>query len=140
MDSGDIVFYIILALSIIVPLIGKKKEKPDSSGKPQPSASGREVDQPTVRPDLEGRKPQSQVQRRKSSVEMIRQADRTKATGPVSAKEEDRLPTTASPDAGQGGDSMKAEPSNPINPENDFQHLDEVKKALIYGEIMRTKF
>jgi hypothetical protein len=33
MDSGDLVFYIILALSILVPLIGKRKEKlmiPDS--------------------------------------------------------------------------------------------------------------
>jgi len=138
MDSGDLVFYIILALSILVPLIGKRKEKPDDTR--QPSSSRPEVSQPMGSPHSEASSPSWQGHKNKSSFEVTKRTNQSIEKSPVFEETEDRLRVSTSSDADQSTDSKTTEPSNSIHPEKDFQHLDEVKKALIYGEIMRTKF
>lgn len=43
-------------------------------------------------------------------------------------------------DSKKAGSDPAIEPANFLNPADDFQKFDDVQKALIYGEIMKTKF
>lgn len=147
MDNGGdwlyyIVFLIIAGISGLMSSKNKKKDRPDILGQP-----GREIvpnEEPTqekgfweILEEMGNPQPQPQPQRKPK---------KQKAENPMTLSAQPPKPfLTAERDipsriASQSSAMTQDEEETAVLPANSFQNMDEIKKAIIYTEILNRKY
>jgi len=155
MDPGDLIFYGIIAISVISSIVKAVKKKPEEvidTGMPDYKGSPAGNIFKTILQELEEKDdeyipsnpkpaPSMTSQVNKPKMEQLKRQERASAfnktrtfTGEKPLRES--LNSRTSVEAA----SVPGNLSNPILQNLDLQNMDELKKAIIYSEIIRPKF